>query len=205
MARITKDWRDVSHRKIVEHTFKAEEAEMTKRRHAAFDEVIDLMLGPHKEAVEKMPSQWIIHTQHFVVKIKQGNQYNEIRITGAHPRPACGLPNWGAANDVLKRTPAAFEAAEAFAKAQADFDDRRRAFSDKVRTVLASVTTTKRLYEIWPELDEIVPQPKDDRIVARAHQLSTYVHELNKVIPLPTPKPAAKATKKTTKKVAKRA
>lgn len=45
-----------------------------------------------------------------------------------------------------------------FDKASADLRDRKHAAAAKVRTIIESVTTVKRLLEIWPEVQEFLPE-----------------------------------------------
>lgn len=62
----------------------------------------------------------------------------------------------------------------------------RTKLRQKLNAFLASVTTYKKLYELWPELNEIVPQPEDGSL--NNYAMTVNVSELNAAIPLPSEK-----------------
>lgn len=60
-------------------------------------------------------------------------------------------------------------------------DKEHEKFKSEARAVLDSVTTVKRLYEVWPELNELMP-PVVDQTVSVGQQLAPVTADLNRAL-----------------------
>src|SRR5690606_4946118 len=168
-------------------------------------EVYDLLLGAHKVAFEAMPSDWFPATQIFIVQ----DGRHTCRITGEYPRPIPeNLPqvfdvknhrtrggrvwSW---EDRSGEHDAVFELVASHISAHVALDTEREALQAKLKALVYSVTSDTKLYELWPELAEIVPVPEST--TSKGTALTVSIKELNELIPLPSKKEVACSTSST--------
>ena len=203
-TRLTITMRDNIREQVLRHKFKDREAALKLEERAVFDVVIDGLLGGHKAAIEGLPARWTEGSIGFeaYTEGKSRNRYSmedRTTVTGSHTRrvPA-NFPSYHNFLDKDDMIEAEFPIPAATHKLLQTFVEKRDAMRDergelgrKLGALLNSVTTVKKLYEVWPELAEIVKQPEEQ--TANGTALTVSVADLNKTIGLPaTPKKRAK-------------
>ena len=72
--------------------------------------------------------------------------------------------------------------------AETALENERRQVAQSVRAAVGSVTTVKRLLELWPEVAELLPPTEE---AARTNLQALQVADLNAMLGLPTEQPAA--------------
>jgi hypothetical protein len=201
MPRLTKDMRDEIVRKVLHYKFAEEEKALAAEGGRVFDAVIDAVQGEYKDKIAAVPEEYFHRTISFSVRVNDSKRRNRgentVSVSGTHPR---AVPEGHGFNrysnlDMKEVGEAAYKLAHDYAEKVLDKKDRRSSLKEKLTALVYSVTTTKRLYEVWPELAAIVPEPKENQ-PAVGTALTVSVAELNKIIPLPPPKqekPAAKS------------
>lgn len=198
-VRLTNSMRDEIERKVLAFKFKERNAEMAKRSAELFDAIIDEHQGADKAKIESLDPQYFTVTD--VVRISTPPGAPDLVITGQKHRAvrsSSRLNRWDSINVAVLSAPLR-KRVESLRDEFIAKHKEREALSTKLRGLLLAATTVGKLYEMWPELEEIVPRPKVAVLPSRA--LAPVVDELNKLIPLPTPKPTVKKTKKVAEKM----
>lgn len=71
---------------------------------------------------------------------------------------------------------------------RAELRKEQSRFSTQVRAILQPIKTYKKLYAVWPELEELKAQIGDtDQVIEKGKSLAVQVDSLNKLLGLPTP------------------
>src|SRR5688500_1296845 len=171
VARLTIAARDNILRRVLDFKFKKRLQDQKNKGAELFDKVVDLMLGKYKETVESLPDGWIPLVSQLQIDIDGTHYY----ISGHHPRRVPDeLPQYfrftkeTVAQAKRRRYMTAVEAGAAvklllpWVEAQRELQEERDELEHKIRALLYSVTSDKRLYEAWPELHEIIPFVEED-------------------------------------------
>lgn len=187
--------------RVLKFKFEAPLKALDKAGAKLFDEVCDLLLGKHKKTLEALPANWFPLAQTFSVTVGEVT----FSVSGSHPRRLPdALPrtfdavkhrtrserawNWSA--DETGDFKAVFELLEPHVRKRIALADEWKTLEAKLEALVHSVTTDTKLYELWPELAEIVPMATPTTNNGTA--LTVSVKELNDLIPLPSKKPKAK-------------
>lgn len=203
-TRLTNDLRADIVRGVLEFKFAAGEKLLAVEGKKLFETTLDALLDPHKAAIEALPQEWRSETSNLaivdvasresfllsgarrIVPSKFNSRINLIGTVGKKaPRRLVynysRYDNNGLTRDL--KLPELFEhVLKAFA-----LRAERKELSAKLEALVAGVTTTKKLYEVWPELAEIVPDDWSPKTSAGT-AITVSVAELNRAIPLPTKK-----------------
>lgn len=204
--RLTNSMRGNIVAKVLKFKFEAQQKALDKEGHKLFDEVCDLLLGKHKKTVEALPADWFPLAQTLCVSIDDV-MYT---LSGSHPRRLPGsLPrtfdaarhrtrserSWSWQTDHGGEYKAVFALLEPHVRKLIALSDERKTLEAKLNALVHSVTTDTKLYELWPELTEIVPMVEPT--TAKGTALTVSIKELNELIPLPSKKEAACSTSST--------
>lgn len=195
--RLTNSMRDDIVRRVLKFKFEAPEKALKAEGNKLFGKIYDLLLGEHKAAIEKMPAHWFPQLQSFVVDLDDATHVIEAdyprRLPGNLPRRFDAVKHrtrtdraWSWSTDEAGDYKGVFKLLEPHARKLIELDAEREALRAKLKALVYSVTTVKKLYEVWPELAEIVPMPEDTTNTGTA--LTVSVADLNKAIPLPSKK-----------------
>lgn len=167
----------------------------------AFPKFRRTLLGRHAKAFDSLPERW--HRDHRVssvpITVPSGGNYH-IRLPEATALPArisistvrrksgeyefeltTGWSNRGV-DDYFDDPAAAVEVLRPSLVELITLLDERGVMQQEVDAIVSGVTTEKRLYEVWPELIEIVP-PTESK--ARGTAIAVNIDNLNRKIPLP--------------------
>lgn len=205
-VRLNKARREFIIRRVLDAAFSAKIKEAKAKVVKVVPEFRKTLMGKHTEAYDSLPENWTRRDQlaslvvgldgaiynvelpeaiRFPVRFtfntirrKTGELSVEIVAMRFHSRTSLD-------EGVYEGLPAAFEAIRPSLEELVALYDERRTMEAEVRAVVSSVTTEKRLYEVWPELVEIVPPTESS---ARGTALAVNIDELNKKIPLPQEK-----------------
>lgn len=209
--RLTNSMRDDIVARVLKFKFEATEKALELEGRKLFDKVYDLLLGANKKTFESLPSNWFPATQNFLVE----DGRHACTLTGEYPRPiperlpqafdvkhhrTRGRRVWSW-EDRSDEHDAVFELVAPHIAAHVALDTEREALQAKLKALVYSVTSDTKLYELWPELAEVVPVPEDTS--SKGTALTVSIKELNNLIPLPSKKEPACSTSST--KTARRA
>lgn len=177
-TRLTNALRDDIRARLLARAFDDKYQVMKVEENGLFNEIVDAWLGDHREYFTNLPSDWV--QRECCIQLEAWGSSN--RLTGFDyrnmPRPIDrGVIERGTIPDVL------FERAKDYLKRRDALDDERIEFRAQVDGVLTACTTSKRLYEIWPELAEVYTI---DEKAAAGTALLPCVGTLNKTLGLPT-------------------
>lgn len=210
MSRLTKQDREFVHRRVMDFKFadahKALRAEAEKALHAA----AKVALGKHYDNYNALPEDWT-RAIHSVAITVDGQKDFYAALTTPIRFPVAfsltvskgkrgyvvDLGRWGG---VLVMKENALDQEGFLAEMRPvcekihDHVLLRCEVSTTVEGVLNSVTTWNKLYELWPELAEIVPPPAAG--TQRSTALTVDIKKLNELIPLPTEKTTVKRAAK---------
>lgn len=195
MARLTKGMRENTVRRVLDFKFKERVKALKNKEHALFDKVVDALQGEYKTAIEAIPVEYFHTSIRFNVRSTKrafhaGRERESISVSveGSHPRPDRNvLGVWHNLTDKTVPKPV-YEQAVAYANEWAEYLNERTELERKLSALVHSVATTNKLYEVWPELHEIVPMPDEPLKQDPSTALTVSVAELNKLIPLPVRK-----------------
>lgn len=203
-VRLNKGRREFIVRRVLAAAFekkvKAAEAKVNKD----FPKFRKTLLGKHAKAYDSLPTVWRRGDQRsaFTLQLPSGNTVLKLKELVYIPI------HFGFAAVRRKSGEYAVEMSLHWNKTAADYYEGHEAALDvlrpslvelitlleeqgvmeaEVEAVVNSVSTEKRLYEIWPELAEIVPPSDGEK---RGTALTVNIDKLNEKIPLPQKKPA---------------
>lgn len=193
-ARLTRDARSNIVERVMNYKYAQSDAEQLRLGAVAFDRIADLAQGHDKNRIESLDSLYFQKTDVVRVRVGKPGCFEYVDLVGHYPRawkqgwPQRYEPINGYSGDSeyddqdiapFPKEAAALAIAEA--KRALKYQNEKTALRSKLVALVHSVSTYKKLYEVWPELAEIVP-PDDDR---PTQMLSVDVKELNRLIPLP--------------------
>ena len=160
MTRLTQSMRDTIERRLLDHRFAAEEKAIKEER-AALGEAVYRDLYPKKvlDQMEALPNGWLPESQSISVRFGDGiGNYQGFRFEQSRRL-----------QERHEGTAKVYDEKAPLAKRYAALKDREAALksdtqeaSKKARAVLNSVTTLKRLVEVWPEVAPFVKGLGDD-------------------------------------------
>lgn len=197
MSRLNKNDRAFYVHRIMDFKFEKARAELKKKEQQLFDETVDAFQGEHKPLIDKLPLAYFHTIDAFSVAVPGRGRGSCIMIEGAHQRAVSrdsGVSRWSALAPKDLPEEVRMKLSE-FASAKVAHAQEEEALRVKLEGLLNGVQTTKRLYEAWPELEEIVPRPSE-AVASHGKALTVSVSELNKLIPLPSKQPAKKEKKR---------
>lgn len=158
--RLTNPMRGTIAKAILDHKYAALLTAADKKQALAGDAVYDALYAEHKQWMCAAPPGAMQEADQFNVVVcgKNGHKrYENVRLSTARPLLFADTCRWypmaKAPPEVLSAYDAYAHAAEAFAAVEAERD----ATAQDINGVLYSVTTVKRLLEVWPEIATFVP------------------------------------------------
>lgn len=182
---------------------KAAQAKVLK----AFPKFRKTLLGKHAKAFDSLPDEWQRKHRFSAMRIDTPVGVHYLNLPETITMPEAGISvsalkrkDGSLSLELLTRfraetTPeffpdhdAAFEVLRPSLEELITLHIERHVMQSEVRAVVESVTTFKRLYEVWPELIEIIPPPDDNRR-ATSKAMTVNIDKLNEKIPLPQKKP----------------
>lgn len=222
-VRLTKELRKDIVRRVLDYKFKQRSAALKARQHDVVVRVINEVVGEGTLAVLKeWPAAWVGQLHGLTIDDTHGgykhhltldktllvpaNFHNQITWTGTKGKRAgrrlkhyyeryWKFSSSTSAPSVEITDPVVV----AYAEEALAIEEEGKELKAKLEALVNSVTTTKKLYEVWPELATIVPNTWEQRDT-HGTALVVSVADLNKTIPLPPPVESEKCSTDSTKK-----
>lgn len=187
MARITKDLRETMLKALLDHGFKAAAAEARAKMHAIGDKVYADVYSEYLPAMNKLPDSFFQKRKEF--KVICGGQYFKVEFTESKPMPERDdIYRSGAVAKIYDAGHALLVEYETAFQAVRDVERARHAASLQANAVLESVTTFKKLWEVWPDCRPILECYDQEN---KAYPVSIPVQSLNAAFGLPVDEVAA--------------
>lgn len=195
-TRLNKTNRAEIRRKLIAKRFDPERQLIANESDALFHKIVDAWLGEHKAAVEALPEGFMLMAQSLRLGRRDSDRRTKYyRVEGHAPRRVPAEQNTGWESVESDALPPALRAEIEVFKDRIDaFDKAEETARAEIDKVLNSVQTTTRLYEIWPELVEVVPVVEG---AAQGKWMLPDMSKLNKLLGLGEKKDAAPPAKKT--------
>ncbi|WP_211440943.1 Nmad5 family putative nucleotide modification protein [Collimonas humicola] len=180
--KLTKEIRATIWARIYKATLGLELEALNKRENDIATKVREQAAGKHLAALDALPENFVRKQNYLTVRCeKHGHEHLHYGKSLASPNTVV-LPAGKIAETVSQL-----------------FDDRD-ALKTKIRTaeanynaIAARATTTKRLIELWPEIEPYAPA--DAESPAASTSLAIPINDLNKTLGLPTPANDSKTKK----------
>lgn len=191
--RLTKSARESIAAQLIEKAF-GEKKAMDARKKAVFKLLIDDYHRDHKAVMKKLP-KGALPVANYITIIYLGNEPN-IHLEGPETPVFKSFFEYGSvarySMDSLQKklSPEVFATLKSLVADIRAYHNEKRKFSSDVEAVLESVTTYKRLYEVWPEVAQVKP-PIESPKRATGQQLAPVTSHLTAALGLvpSTPKP----------------
>lgn len=202
-VRLNKSSRESIVHRVLAVAFDDKFKEVTARVVKQFPKFRATLLGKHAKAYDSLPDSWkrsgmfstftlTFDRTHHTVPLPEATSLPEHFSVEAVRRKtgemSVRLKNRWRSHDLKKQyedADAALEVLRAPLEELAQLIVEREVMEEEVESVVNSVSTEKRLYEVWPELVEIVPPSENP---ARGTAMAVDVDKLNAKIPLPQEK-----------------
>lgn len=143
--KLTKEYRDRIERLAIADTFDKEREALRAREHALFDKVFNAVVPENVRELFDVMQDWVKTSPWHIVNAG-GWQVNF--VTEKH-YPVSNANGYNSRLDLTDE--ALIEEVRAFSTERDAFDERRRAASHALETMLANAKTFNRLKESWPE------------------------------------------------------
>lgn len=148
MSRITKQLREAMLNTLLDNAFADDVKKAQQERLNAGEKIYQDIYGKHLIAMESLPNDWLIKSRYFYVCIL-GERHtivlNEDRMIGVRHNEYFYQAKLYAGDEQVVLDYIACN------KAHDDIKDKRSKMYREVTALLESVTTFKKLFEIWPE------------------------------------------------------
>ena len=148
MSRITKQLREAMRNTLLDNAFVDDLKKAKQELLNAGEKIYQDIYGKHLIAMESLPKHWLEKSNHIFIGI--GGQvhivdFNDPRIIGylhdsRHSCPKLYVGDEQVVLDYLKCK-----------KAKDDIKDKRSKMYHEITALLESVTTFKKLWEVWPD------------------------------------------------------
>lgn len=182
MARITKALRENMLKVLSNHGFEKAHVEAYKTMLAVGDKVYADVYAEHLAAMQSLPNGFFYRRREF--KIVCGGRYFQVEFSNAKPIPynhdiysgnGAVAKIYDAGDKLITEYEHAFEALKEVKRA-------RSAAKDQANGVLESVTTFKKLWEVWPDCRPILESFDQE---SKTYPVSIPVQSLNAAFGLP--------------------
>lgn len=170
-VRLTKEIREAITSKILKHTFDARFADLSTEESAIAEAVYaDLYPDTVLNQMKAMPSGFL--PTYNELRIRFTNSYSYLKLGEYRLMADIHHGKWVTYDADHPLTERWFQ----FENAKKSLNNERDNLSSHIRAVLASITTIKKLIEIWPEIKEFA-EPFEKESVVTA--ISFPIQELN--------------------------
>lgn len=176
--RLTNDMRRTIREKLVARAFDDRYTELTRQSNKLFNLAVDDFLGDLKDVFNGLPEDWVERADTLYIETRRSGEV----LVGAHYRNVPKPIDYSIQLDQLSAPVA--KQIKTYFKAKAALDAEKEHFEAEVSGVLYAATTTKKLYQIWPELAEIYTV-SESAPCANTALVPTVAH-LNKTLGLPS-------------------
>ena len=180
--RLTKQLREAIYDDLHDLKFKAPEADMQKRIKEFLIEVYWAQLTKEEyQLLHTLPEKFLSYGTHNIIFTDE--VYDVMRVLLDIPLKFAGnMTYYFKPADVLPETYKKFTSlAQERDQLKKDKDD----FKHQVYAVLNSVTTVKKLKEVWVEVSDIVDRNINPNVSNAQYLPATTITYLNSIIPLP--------------------
>jgi|LGVF01.2.fsa_nt_gb hypothetical protein len=157
--RLTKNTKQQILANVLSKTFKRRADRLEKDGQALGDAVYKDLFDDHKTLMEAMPEGFLYQESGIKVKFGAGVQYVNFSTRQRLPHKASLYGAFHAYNcdHVLSKT------SERLVNRQDKLSADRNELKHKVRAILNSATTDKRLLEVWPEVEPFLPKKEETK------------------------------------------
>jgi hypothetical protein len=169
--KLTKQIREEILEALLDHAFGAQEKELLQQEHVLAGEVYnELYTQEERDFMEKVGSKRFYTTSHLSYH-SDNSGWGRLKLN----EPKFEMPKGTPYNGKL------LGKIEAYRDAYTTLGKVRSAARDEAQGILNSVTTAKRLIEVWPEIASFVPT---ERVTSR-NLPALQVVELNRILGVP--------------------
>ena len=180
--RLTKQLREAIYNDLRDLKFKAPEADLQKRiKEFLINTYWTQLTKEEYQLLHTLPTKFLHYSTHLIGF--SDNVYNRIDVRLDKPLRSTGsMLNHFNHSNVLPETYKKFiSLAQERDQLKKDKDD----FKHQIYAVLNSVTTVKKLKEVWVEVSDIVDRNINPNVSNAQYLPATTVTYLNSIIPLP--------------------
>lgn len=202
-TRLTNSMREKIVTALLQRTFNPRKQALDTDSSSLFERVVKASWDGHYDTVMNMPLEMLQSSIALVVNLKC-DKYENVRLKGNYPLPfPYDLPTYYTATCLDESEPnrvtqcvlkdAALVAdLRAHGNAAVAIDKEREAAKAEIEAVLYSITTTKKLFSVWPELASVPGLDLEPESTA-GQQMVVSLASLNKTLGLPAETAAAAA------------
>lgn len=189
--RLTNDMRNDIRTKALAHAFSARKKELEQQLVVIGDELYAHVYGAQEKTARILGTAWVAYDDHVVITMRDWNRHRA-NIPMSVDRPVPSSTYEQPAIDIEKEHPF-WSKLMAWQKKSFKLESEKDELSSKMRGLLWSVQTVKRLREAWPEGIQFIPAIAPVYAIVPA----TLTHDINRMLGLePKPTPARKAIDK---------
>ena len=180
--RLTKQLREAIYNDLYDLKFKAPEADLQKRIKEFLVETYWAQLTKEEyQLLHTLPEKFLNYGTHSIVF--SDNVYNRMEVyLDKHLKSTGSMSKHFNHRDVL---PEAYKKFISLAQERDQLKKDKDDFKHQIYAVLNSVTTVKKLKEVWVEVSDIVDRNINPNVSNAQYLPATTITYLNSIIPLP--------------------
>lgn len=180
--RLTKQLREAIYDDLRDLKFKAPEADLQKRIKEFLIETYWAQLTKEEyQLLHTLPKKFLDYGTHHI--IFSDNVYDRMYMSLDKPLKSTGsMTNYFKHTDIL---PEAYKKFISLAQERDQLEKDKTDFKHQVYAVLNSVSTVKKLKEVWVEVSDIVDRNINPNVSNTQYLPATTITYLNSIIPLP--------------------
>ncbi len=154
--RLTKDLKSEIVANAIRSTFKDRLAAMESDKSDFADEVYRFVVGEHEQAINDLPEGFFSRTKTIRAFFGDNNNPEEFNMTEVRRTPYLLGPRWSSDSMRIKDTKIV-EALKKLSKKRIQLNKDIDTLKTTLNGVVNSVSTIKRLQEVWPESTPFIP------------------------------------------------
>jgi hypothetical protein len=200
-TRLTNSMREKIMTSLLQRTFKPRRQALDTNSSSLFERVVKASWDEHYDTAMNLPPEMLQKSIALIVSLKC-DKYEKLRLTGDYPLPfPHDLPAYHAAicldepepnrvTQCVLKDAALVADLRAHAKAVMALNKEREAAEAEIKAVLSSISTSKKLFSVWPELASVPGLDLEPESTA-GQQMAVSLVSLNKTLSLPVEKAAS--------------
>lgn len=179
-TRLTNALRDEIVRAALEHRFKKDEAAYKKARTALADALYKHTFAAAERTAKRLPEGWLV--QYNTIEIEhpdygswQGRVNHHLELSRSRLMPS----SYSSRTVKVGKGHPLYDQATALADQYTALQDAKKELRNKLKSLVYTFTTTKKLLEAWPEGKKFIPKSATAPTMALVPvQLASEVNEL---------------------------